>query len=111
MVSFHLTYGTNKGVLKSHNQVHSSLNFLFFGVIFFFPFAGELCGVAAAWLLVTGLGLLVVAAAWLLVIGPGLLVVATSWFLVLVGVDGIKLLTETSNHGDAFFFPFSFLQE
>jgi hypothetical protein len=94
-VSLHLTYTTNKGVFDSHNQVHSSLNFLFFGVIFFFfAFAGDFGGVPAAWLLVTGPGLLVVAA-----------------LLILVGVDGTKLLTETSNHGDAFFFPFPFLQD
>jgi hypothetical protein len=60
---------------------------------FFFSFGGDLSGVAL----------------WLLVTGPGLLVVAV--FLLLVGVDGIALLTETSNHGDAFFFPRLFLQE
>jgi hypothetical protein len=91
----------------SHKLVQISLNFLFFGVIFFlFPFAGDFGGGVAAWdaatwLLVTGPGLLVVAA-WLLMIGPGLL---------LVGVHGIALLTETSNHGDGFFLPLLYLHE
>jgi hypothetical protein len=75
-----------------------------------------LVGVAATWLLVTGPGLLVVAVllllvgvlpTWLLVTGPGLLVVGM--LLLFVGVDGIALLTETSNHDDAFFFPPLFL--
>jgi hypothetical protein len=83
-VSLHLTYISN----DRRNQDHSSLNFFFAGVIFFFfPFAGVFSGVAAAW-----------DAAWLLVTGPGLLVVAA--FLGLVGVDGTALLTETSNPGD-----------
>ena len=51
----------------------------------------------------------VAAAAWLLVTGSGLLVVAV--MLLLVGVDGTALLTETSNHGDAFLAPRLFLQE
>jgi hypothetical protein len=93
-------------IRDSHKLVQISLNFLFFGVIFFFfPFAGDFGGVAACpsatWLLVTGPGLLIVSA-WLLVTGPGLL---------LVGVHGIALLTETSNHGHGFHLPLLFLQE
>jgi hypothetical protein len=116
---------------------HRSLSFFLFGVnFFFFSCAGRFVGVVAAWLLVTGPGLLVVAVlllllgvlpAWLLVTGPGLLVVVVlllllgvlpAWLLVtgpgllvvgmlllFVGVEGIALLTETSNHDDAFFFP------
>lgn len=112
-MSLHLTYTSKKAVYDSQRQVHSSLIFLFFGVIFFLPFGadfggvvaavGDFVGVAAAWLLVKGPGL---AAAWLLVKGPGLLVEAA--YVLLVGVVGSMLLTETSNHGDGSFFPFLF---
>jgi hypothetical protein len=56
----------------SHKLVQISLNFLFFGVIFFFfPFAGDFGGGVTAW----------DAATWLLVTGPGLLHGHFSWLV------------------------------